>query len=231
MIEKENADGGDINADEVSSKLASLKEKLEAAKEEQIPAPSLSKPETVNHGVEGAEPAPPAPKHNQETSSMSTAQTFQEMSASAQIAAFNAMAIKAKRKGIEVTPVKKFKSKSVAVQRLNKLEAKLKSTGVASPAKVGKKKAANGKAKTPKAAKVAKPKFGHDKVIVSVAENKRFKGSEAFKRFETMSTWVSKNRGKTVAQLIEDTAKLSHKYRRQDFDWDLKRKFIEVKKV
>jgi hypothetical protein len=145
-----------------------------------------------------------------------------------QVAAFNAMAKKAKAKGIDVTPVKRFKNSKIAVQRLIKLETKLASAGGKSPAKVS-----NGvkKAKAAKVAKVAKPKFGHDKTIVSVGENKRFKGSEAFKRFETMANWVSKNKGKSVAQLIEDTSKLTHKYRRQDFDWDLKRKNIEVKKL
>lgn len=158
---------------------------------------------------------------------MSTQMAFQDMSGSQQVAAWNAMASRAKRKGLEVSPVKKFKNHKIGVERLNKLEAKLATAGSASPASVAKK--ANGKkaAKATKASTATKAKFGHDRTIVSVEdENPRFKGTKAFKLFEEMRTWVKKHKGKPVSQLIEET-----NYRRQDFEWDLKRKSIQVQKI
>jgi hypothetical protein len=136
--------------------------------------------------------------------------------------AFNQMAKKIKKKGVDVTPVKRFKTHAIGVERCNKLEAKLLSAGTRSPAKVG--KTASERTKRP--TRTPKPKFGHDKTIVKVGENVRFKGSKAYRLFEQMSKWVEKNKGKSIAQLFAETD-----YRRQDYDWDLKRESIEVRSI
>ena len=50
---------------------------------------------------------------------------YNSMSPSQQVAAFNTMVEDIKTKGVEITPVKRFKSHSIGTERCNKLEAKL----------------------------------------------------------------------------------------------------------
>jgi hypothetical protein len=128
-----------------------------------------------------------------------------------QVEAFNSMAGKLRAKGVEITPVKRFKNHSIGTERCNKLEARLLSI---SPPKIIKK--ANGHSSS-------KPKFGHDKTIIHIEPNPRFKGTKAHGLYEAMIQWVEKNPGGLVLTLIDETG-----YRRQDYQWDLERGHIKV---
>lgn len=203
---------GDRGAKEVSDKLAELKSQAQGE---------------LDKRAQEATP-PPEDTKDEEESSMSTTHAFQDMSGPQQVAAFNAMASRAKRKGLEVTPVKRFKNHKIGVERLNKLEARLATAGAISPAKVNgaKKPAKAARARAAKAERPAKQRFGHDLRITAVADNPRFKGTNAHKLYEAMAKYVAAHKSHTVAEVFENTI-----YRRQDFEHDRSRKSITVSKV
>lgn len=97
---------------------------------------------------------------------------------------------------------------------------------VAAKKKAVKKKVAKKKVAAKKTIAQAKPKFGSDLRISKIGENPRAKGSAAYKRFESMRKYMTKNPRATVAEMLAGSD-----YLRVGFEKDRERGAFKVSSV